>query len=47
MVIEAGVMASDFFNDPDFVDGHHIIVSNGYLHNLFVDLLPKAIPRNM
>ena len=47
LVIEAGGMASDFYNDPDFVDGHHIIVSNAHLHHLFVDLLPKAMPTNM
>ena len=47
LVIEAGGMASDFYNDSDFVDGHHIIVSNAHLHHLFVDLLPKAMSTNM
>ena len=47
LVLEAGGKATDFYNDPDFVDGHHIIVSNGHLHGLFADLLPQSMPLGM
>ena len=47
LVMEAGGMVTDFYGNADFVEGHHIIASNGHLHHLFAELLPQALPHGM
>ena len=47
LVMEAGGQVTDFYGSNDFVEGHHIIASNGRLHHLFADLLPQAYPHGM
>ena len=47
IVMEAGGRVTDFYGSSDFVEGHHIIATNGLSHNSFVDLLSQALPHNM
>ncbi len=47
MVLEAGGRVTDFYGNDHFLDGHHIIASNGHLHFLFQDLIAKAPPLDM
>lgn len=47
LVMEAGGKVTNFYGSNDFVEGHHIIATNGHLHHLFADLLPQALPHGM
>lgn len=47
MVMEAGGRVTDFYGKDDFLDGHHIVVSNGHLHSCLLDLLREALPEGM
>ncbi len=47
MVLEAGGRVTDFYGNDTFIDGHHIIASNGHLHFLLQDLITKVPPLDM
>ena len=44
MVLEAGGRITDFCGSDDFLDGHHIIATNGPLHPLFLKLASEVSP---
>ncbi|ADV42956.1 inositol monophosphatase [Bacteroides helcogenes P 36-108] len=44
MVQEAGGKVTDFYGNDDFMEGHHIIATNGALHPLFVRLAQEVPP---
>lgn len=44
MVPEAGGKVTDFCGRKDFLDGHHIIATNGPLHPLFLQLVDEVSP---
>ena len=44
MVLEAGGRITDFCGSDDFLDGHHIIATNGLLHPLFLKLAGEVSP---
>lgn len=44
MVLEAGDRITDFDGNDDFLDGHHIIATNGPLHPLFLKLVDEVPP---
>ncbi|KAA6341324.1 Inositol-1-monophosphatase [termite gut metagenome] len=43
IVMEAGGQVTDFTGNKHFIDGHHIIATNGYLHQPLLQLL-KVVP---
>lgn len=47
IVQEAGGRVTDFHGNDHFIEGHHIIATNGHLHPLFEKLLAEAPPLNM
>ena len=38
---------TNFYGDDHFIEGHHIIATNGYLHPLFLKLLAEVPPLDM
>lgn len=44
---EAGGKVTDFYGNDYFIEGHHIIVTNRYLHPLFQKLLAEVPPLGM
>lgn len=44
MVQEAGGKVTDFYGNDYFIDGHHIIATNGPLHPLFQKLVQEVPP---
>lgn len=44
LVLEAGGKVTDFRGDDRFLEGHHIIATNGPLHPLFQKLVGEASP---
>ncbi len=47
IVLEAGGRVTDFYENDHFIEGHHIIATNGYLHPLFLKLLAEVPPLEM
>lgn len=47
IVLEADGRVTDFYGDNHFIEGHHIIATNGYLHPLFQKLLAEVPPLDM
>jgi myo-inositol-1(or 4)-monophosphatase len=47
LVQEAGGQVTDFYGDTCFIDGHHIIASNGHLHQTLQQLITKSLPDKM
>ena len=47
IVQEAGGRVTYFYGDDHFIEGHHIIATNGYLHPLFLKLLAEVPPLDM
>lgn len=47
MVMEAGGRVTDFYGNEDFLNGHHIVATNGRLHSDMLDLLKAALPGGM
>jgi myo-inositol-1(or 4)-monophosphatase len=43
IVMEAGGQVTDFTGNEHFIDGHHIIATNGYLHQSLLQLI-KVVP---
>lgn len=44
MVLEAGGTVTDFSGSDYFIDGHHIIATNGPLHPIFLKLVADVSP---
>lgn len=47
IVLEAGGKVTDFYGSDQFIEGHHIIATNGHLHSLFQKLLNEVPPLDM
>ncbi len=47
IVLEAGGRVTNFCGNDHFIDGHHIIATNGYLHSLFLQLFAEVPPLDM
>ena len=47
IVQEAGGRVTDFYGKDHFIEGHHIIATNGHFHELLQKLLNEAPPLNM
>ncbi|WP_294471275.1 inositol monophosphatase family protein [uncultured Bacteroides sp.] len=47
IVMEAGGRVTNFYGEEHFIEGHHIIATNGHLHPLFLKLLAEVPPLNM
>lgn len=47
IVLEAGGTVTDFYGNGHFIEGHHIIATNGHLHPLLRKLLQEAPPLDM
>lgn len=44
MVLEAGGRVTDFLGNDDFLEGHHIVATNGPLHPMFLRLVQEVPP---
>ena len=44
---EAGGRVTDFCGNPHFIEGHHIIATNGHFHELYLRLLREVPPLEM
>lgn len=47
IVQEAGGRVTDFYGNEHFIEGHHIIATNGHFHELFQKLLEEVPPLDM
>lgn len=47
IVQEAGGTVTDFFGNPSFIEGHHILATNGHFHDLLQKLLTEVPPLDM
>ena len=47
MVMEAGGRVTDYYGSPHFLEGHHIVATNGLLHDEVLRLLSEALPEGM
>lgn len=47
IVQEAGGRVTDFYGNDHFIEGHHIIATNGHLHQLLQKLLAEVPPLDM
>lgn len=47
LVQEAGGTVTDFRGNPSFLDGHHIVATNGKLHQWLLDLVGQALPQGV
>ena len=47
IVQEASGCVTNFYGEDHFIEGHHIIATNGYLHLLFQKLLAEVSPLDM
>lgn len=47
LVLEAGGRVTDFYGNENFIEGHHIITTNGYLHPILQQLIQEVPPLGM
>lgn len=47
MVMEAGGRVTDYYGNPHFLEGHHIVATNGLLHEEVLHLLSAVLPEGM
>lgn len=47
IILEAGGCVTDFYGSDQFLEGHHIIATNGYLHPVLLQLLKEVPPLGM
>ncbi|RGM49882.1 MULTISPECIES: inositol monophosphatase family protein [Bacteroides] len=47
IVLEAGGKVTDFYGNDYFMDGHHIVATNGLLHPIFLNLIKEVPPLDM
>lgn len=36
-----------FYGNAGFIDGHHVVATNGWLHPFLLELVQKAMPLGM
>ena len=41
IVQEAGGRVTDFYGNAGFIDGHHVVATNGWLHPFLLELVQK------
>ncbi len=44
IVQEAGGKVTDFYGSSDFIDGYHIVATNGLLHDELLNVVQEAMP---
>lgn len=47
IVLEAGGTVTDFYGNKHFMEGHHIIATNGHLHNVVQQKVNECLPVGM
>ena len=47
IVQEAGGQVTDFYGNACFIDGHHVVATNGRLHPFLLQLVEEAMPSGM
>lgn len=47
LVLEAGGQVTDFYGNESFIEGHHIIATNGHLHSTLQQLIQEVPPLGM
>jgi myo-inositol-1(or 4)-monophosphatase len=47
IVEEAGGKVTDAYGSENYIEGHHIVATNGHLNQLFVDLYAEQMPKGM
>ena len=47
IVLEAGGRVTDFYGNDYFMDGHHVVATNGPLHPVFLELIKEMPPLEM
>ena len=47
LVLEAGGRVTDFYGNESFIEGHHIIATNGHLHSTLQQLIQEVPPLGM
>lgn len=47
IVLQAGGRVTDFYGNEQFLDGHHIIATNGHLHPALQQLIDEVPPLDM
>lgn len=47
IILEAGGRVTDFYGSEQFLEGHHIIATNGHLHPILQQLLAEVPPLEM
>lgn len=47
IVLEAGGEVTDFYGSKHFLEGHHIIATNGRLHSYLQNLVSEELPKGM
>jgi myo-inositol-1(or 4)-monophosphatase len=47
IVEEAGGKVTDAFGNDNYIDGHHIVATNGKIHQMFIELYREAMPYGM
>ena len=47
IVQEAGGKVTDFYGNADFMEGHHIIATNGLIHDALQEIIIQKLPKGM
>jgi len=47
IVLEAGGEVTDFYGNKHFIEGHHIIATNGSIHSLLQSLVKELPPEGL
>ena len=47
IVLEAGGEVTDFYGNKHFIEGHHIIATNGSIHSLLQNLVKELPPEGL
>jgi myo-inositol-1(or 4)-monophosphatase len=47
IVTEAGGRVTDAYGNGNYLESHHIVATNGHLHQTFIDLYAEAMPKGM
>ena len=47
MIQEAGGRVTDFKGAVSFLEGHHIVATNGALHDTFLEVIQECLPEGL
>ena len=47
MIQEAGGRVTDFKGNIMFLEGHHIVATNGALHDTFLEVIQECLPEGL